>query len=55
MEASDIKKIKNLENRALKDGIEKTLTPACKRTLVAHVTEDFSLSIWQTELYSLSL
>lgn len=63
MEASDIKKIKDLEdenrrlkqmfadlsleNRALKDVIEKALKPAFKRELVTHLITTFELSIRQ--------
>lgn len=61
MEAFDIKKMKdlvdesrrlkqtfadlNLENRALKDVIEKALKPAIKRELVRYLKEMFSMSI----------
>lgn len=63
MKASDIKKIKDLEdenrrlkqifadlsleNRALKDVIEKSLKPAFKRELVTHLITTFGLSIHQ--------
>ena len=61
MEASDIKKMKNLEDenrrlkqmfadlspecRALKDVIEKALKPAIKRELVSYLTAQFAMSL----------
>lgn len=40
----------SLENRALKDVIEKTLKPAFKRELVTHLITTFGLSIRQATL-----